>query len=84
MSLLASIPFVDPLNLHAQWFLLLVPLALFVSMAYKAVRLPTLAGYWRQVGIMSTQIVVGMAMLGLVLYMLTQWILPMVLPMPGT
>lgn len=83
MSQLASIPFVDPMNLHAQWFLLLIPLALFVSMAYKAVRLPTMDGYWRQVSVMGTQIVVGMALLGLVLYMLTQWILPMVLPMPG-
>ena len=80
---LAYIPFVDPMNLHAQWFLLLAPLALFVSMAYKAIRLPTMERYWRQVGTMTTQIVVGMALLGLVLYMLTQWILPLVLPMPG-
>lgn len=55
--------FIDPLDAHGVWWIALVPMALLISMAYKAVRLPTLDRYWQQVVSMTVQ--VTLAMLGL-------------------
>ncbi len=55
--------FIDPLDLHALWWLMLLPIAVFISMAYKAIRLPNLDRYWPQVASMAVQIV--LAMIGL-------------------
>ena len=62
-------PFIDPLTIHDQWYLLLIPMALGIAIVYKAVRLPTLERYWRHVLIMSTQIVMGMILLGAASYL---------------
>ena len=56
-------PFIDPLDLRGWWWVLLFPMALGVAVVYKAVRLHTLERYWRQVGLMTLQIVLGMVML---------------------
>lgn len=61
-------PFIDPIELHQWWFVLLIPMALLVSMTYKAVRLPTLERYWRNVCIMTMQIILGMIGLGAATY----------------
>ncbi len=80
---LAYRPFVEPLNAHRQWWMLLIPLALLTAMAYKAVRVPEMSRYGRQVGVMFVQIVGGMVALGFVFWLFTQVILPRILPMPG-
>jgi len=80
--LLAYRPFIDPLDLHDAWFFLLLPLAFFVSMAYKAVRVPTMAGYWKQVLWMSAQIVLGMVGLGAAFYVVIEWLVPILAPVP--
>lgn len=36
-------PFLDPIELHGLWWVLLIPLALGISVVYKAVRLPDAA-----------------------------------------
>jgi len=66
-------PFLDPIELHQWWFLLLIPMALLVSMTYKAVRLQTLDRYWRHVGLMSLQIILGMMALGATTYIMVFW-----------
>lgn len=66
-------PFIDPLELHQWWFLLLIPMALLVAMSYKAIRLQTLEHYWRHVLLMSAQIVLGMMALGAATYLLVFW-----------
>jgi hypothetical protein len=66
-------PFIDPLNLHEWWFLLLIPMAFLVAMTYKAIRLATLDQYWKHVLIMTAQIIVGMIALGATTYMLVFW-----------
>lgn len=66
-------PFLDPIELHQWWFLLLVPMAFLVAMTYKAVRLRTLEKYWRQVLLMTSQIVIGMIALGAATYLLVFW-----------
>ncbi|MBX3404873.1 MAG: hypothetical protein KF699_15795 [Phycisphaeraceae bacterium] len=57
-------PFIDPIELHQWWFVLLVPMAFFVAMIYKAVRLQTIERYWWHVCVMTLQIVLGMIGLG--------------------
>jgi hypothetical protein len=48
MTLLAWIPFVDPLNgLQSTWYVLLIPLAFGIAMSYKAMRVASLQNYWR-------------------------------------
>ncbi|MDZ4829643.1 MAG: hypothetical protein SGJ09_05515 [Phycisphaerae bacterium] len=76
-TILAHIPFVEPLPLaHRFWWLLIVPLAIGVSMAWKAVRVPSLGDYWRQVASMSVQIVLGVAGIAVGLFVLIQVVLP--------
>lgn len=63
MTLLAYTPFLDPLDLHDAWWLTLAPLALGISIAYKATRMRDLAGYWRAVLVMTIQVLLGMVAL---------------------
>ena len=78
MSFLAYIPFLQPLDIVQQWwYLLLVPLAFGISVVYKAVRMPSLAEYWKHVGIMTAQIVLAMIGLAVCLIVLVQVLIPM-------
>lgn len=81
IHLLAWRPFLDPLDLHEQWFLLLLPLALGISVAYKAVRLQTMEAYWRQVAMMTIQIVGGIVLLAIAAYVVIVVVLPRIVPM---
>ena len=75
--MVAWIPFLEPLNLfHQWWYLLLVPLAFGLSVAYKAIRVPNLKLYWRQVAVMTTQIVFGVAALGVLVALFVQFAIP--------
>ncbi len=73
-------PFVDPINAHRSWYLLLIPMAILITMVYKAVRLPELDRYWRQVAVMSVQIVLGIIALGAAIYLFIQFIAPLIVP----
>ncbi|MBL0871528.1 MAG: hypothetical protein IBJ18_13225 [Phycisphaerales bacterium] len=69
-------PFIDAVDVHHWWFLLLIPIAFLVSIGYKAVRMHELTGYVRQVLMMTVQIVVGMVLLAVAFYALVayaQW-----------
>lgn len=81
IHLLAWRPFLDPLDLHEQWYLLLLPLALGISVAYKAVRLQTMEAYWRQVAMMTIQIVGGIVLLAIAAYVVIVVVLPRIVPM---
>jgi cell division protein FtsW (lipid II flippase) len=73
----AYVPFVHPISaVHDWWYLLLVPLALGLSMIYKAMRMRNLRHYPRHVLVMTTQIIIAMIGLALVLTILVQWIIP--------
>ena len=77
-NLLAYIPFVHPINFfHDWWYFLLLPLALGIAIIYKAVRLPALDHFWRQVLVMTAQIVLGMVALAIALVILVQVIVPL-------
>lgn len=73
-------PFIDPLDLHRllgparilddAWLVLLIPMALGISIAYKAARVKTMDRYWSQVALLTTQIVLGMTALAVTSYLL--------------
>ncbi|MEO0482773.1 MAG: hypothetical protein AAF138_04050 [Planctomycetota bacterium] len=79
--LLAWRPFLDPLDLQAHWFWLLPPTAFFLAVAYRAVRMPSLKGYWRAVISMTAQIIVAIVALGAAFFVLIEWLLPIITPM---
>ena len=77
-TLLAFVPFLDPLpGVNQWWYLLLVPLALGISIIYKAVRLASLDGFWRHVAVMTTQIVLAMIGLAVFMVVLVQVLIPL-------
>ncbi|MCC6952428.1 MAG: hypothetical protein IT433_13415 [Phycisphaerales bacterium] len=78
--LLAWRPFLDPLDLHQHWYLLIFPMALLVSLSYKAVRVESLRELPKQTLVMAVQIVLAMIALGFAAWMLVQYVAPMVLP----
>jgi hypothetical protein len=78
-DLLAYIPFIHPISLvHEWWYLLLVPLSFGISVIYKALRMRTLDDFWRQVTIMTAQIVLAMIGLGIALVILVTFLIPLV------
>lgn len=84
-AFLAWRPFLDPLSLNAYWWAFLVPLALGVSVSYRAVRmkdLSSLRAFARQVLVMTWQIVAAMVMLGAGVFVFLEYVLPRIAPMP--
>lgn len=59
-----------------MWWLTIIPISLFVSMAYKAVRLPDLQHYWRAVAVMTAQIIIAMIALAAALHIVIEFIVP--------
>jgi CHASE2 domain-containing sensor protein len=81
--LLAYRPFLDPIDAHAWWFLLLPLFALGVALAFKSVRCGDLRHYPKQVALMTLQIIVGILALGIGLLLFVRFVLPLIAPMPG-
>jgi len=77
-SLLAYTPLIDPIDLHKHWYLLLIPMALGIALAYKAVRVDDLRDYPRQVAVMTVQVVVAMISLGAASYFFVQYLVPLI------
>ena len=78
MTLLAWIPFVTPMNwLQSTWYVLLIPLAFGIAMSYKAMRVASLQNYWKQVGLMTTQVTFGIAALAVLLILFVRLLLPL-------
>jgi len=82
VNLLAYTPFLDPIDANSWWYLLLVPLAFGIAVVYKACRMPTLDSYWRQVIVLTVQIVVGIVALGAASFVFIQFIVPFIDPGP--
>lgn len=73
-------PFLDPVIIHDAWYLLIIPMALLMSMAYKAVRCHDMRRYWRAVIAMTIQVVLGMIALGAGFWILIEFVLPRIAP----
>ncbi len=74
---LAWRPFVDPMDAHAWWFLLLLPIAFLVSLAWKAVRVDDVMKLARPVVVMTAQVILAMLGLGLAAFVGLVVVLPM-------
>jgi len=78
MLLLSYIPFLHPISaFQTWWYLLIVPLAFGIAVIYKALRVGDLRDYWRQVAVMTSQIILAMIALAVGLIVLVQVIVPM-------
>ena len=78
MTLLAWIPFLEPMNwLQTAWYVLLIPLAFGISASYKAMRVVDMRNYWRQVGMMTGQIIVVITGLAVALILFVKIVLPL-------
>lgn len=78
--ILAYRPFIDPIDLHRFWFVLLVPLALFMSIAYKAVRVERAIDVPRAAAIMTIQVCFWIVALGIASYLFVQHLAPLIAP----
>jgi hypothetical protein len=81
LPVLAWRPFIDPIDLHDQWWAMLPLLALGISIIYKAVRLPPAPLRERvvkEVLIMTIQIVGAMVALAFASYLLVEVYRPLV------
>jgi hypothetical protein len=79
MSVLAYVPLLEPIAFfHEWWYLLLLPLSFGISMIYKAMRMEQLDGFWRQVSVMTAQIILAMIGLSICLIVLVQVIIPLI------
>jgi len=81
MNALAWVPILEPLPMTGgQWWLTILPLALGIAVAYKAVRAPALpdswASYWRAVGVMTAQILLLILALAVGLHIVVTWAAP--------
>ena len=77
-ALLAWVPFFSPINFFQTWWVLLAfPLALGISIIYKAMRYREYRNYWRQVAIMTVQVLLGMAAMMIGLYILVDLVVPL-------
>lgn len=77
-GLLAWTPFIQPMNVfHDWWYLLIVPLSFGIAVIYKAVRSPTLVGFWRDAFMMTMQIVLAMIGLAIAVTLIVQVGIPM-------
>ncbi|MBB47863.1 MAG: hypothetical protein CMJ33_04855 [Phycisphaerae bacterium] len=76
--MIAWIPFIEPVpNIGSWWPLLLLPLSIGLSMVYRAIRTRDLSNYVRDVMIMTFQIILAMAALGVIFAVIVQWLVPL-------
>ena len=72
-------PFLGPApGVASWWWALVIPLSLFASMAWKAVRQEDLRGYWPAVARMSSQILLGMVAMFAVLAIVVRVVVPII------
>ena len=82
MMILAYTPFVDALPVHDIWYLLAVPMALFLAIGYKAIRCHDLRHYPKEVFVFTVQILGGLALLAIAFTIIISVLIPMLAPMP--
>ena len=73
-------PFLDPLDLHAYWWTFLIPLALMISVVYKAVRSESPRAWARETVFMTAQIILAMILLGAAAFCFLEYVLPTIAP----
>ena len=78
MTTLAWIPLIDPLpGVQANWIWFVLPLVLGIAMMYKAVRVPTLDRWPREVGVMVFQTILAFVGIAVALFIVVQVLVPL-------
>lgn len=72
--------FIDPVQAHDAWYLMIVPMVIFIAVGYKAVRTRNMANYWREVLVFIIQVLGGMALLTLAFMILVNFLVPALAP----
>ncbi len=80
---LAYTPFIDAMSIHDQWYLLIIPMVIFVAIGYKAVRVNDLKDFPRQVFVFVVQVLGVMAVLAIAFTLIITVLVPLLAPMPG-
>jgi hypothetical protein len=83
VNTLAYTPFIDALPLHDAWYLLIIPMTVFLAIGYKGVRCTNLRRYPREVVIFIIQILGSMALLAVGFTIFVNVIIPLLAPMPS-
>ena len=77
MTILAWIPFIDPLpGVQANWIWFVLPLVLGIAMMYKSIRVGEVSRWPREVAVMTGQVLLAFAGFAIGLFILVQLVLP--------
>ena len=82
MNTLAYTPFIDALAIHAYWYLLIIPMSIFLAIGYKSVRCMDMSKFLREVIIFVIQILGGLMLTAIAFTINIVLVLPMLAPMP--
>jgi len=80
---LAYTPFIDALSIHEYWYLLIVPMSIFLAIGYKSVRCSNLKHFPREVVVFTVLVLGGLILLAIAFTIVIAVLLPMLAPMPG-
>ena len=80
---LAYTPFIDALSIHEYWYLLIIPMSIFLAIGYKSVRCSDMDKFFRQVVIFTIQILGGLMLLAIAFTIVIVVLLPMLAPVPN-
>jgi hypothetical protein len=73
--------FIDPIQAHDAWYLMIVPMVIFIAIGYKAVRVKHIEDYWREVLVFVLQVLGGMAALTVAFMVVVNVLVPWLAPM---
>lgn len=80
---LAYTPFIDAVAMHEHWYLLIIPMAIFLAIGYKSVRCGDMSHFLREVIVFTIQVLGGLLLLAIAFTIVIVGILPLLSPMPS-
>jgi len=75
--------FIDAVPVHDTWYLLIVPMIIFIAIGFKAIRCGDMTLYWRQVLVFIIQVLGGMVLLTIAFMIAINVLVPLLAPMPA-
>ncbi len=72
--------FIDPIQAHDAWYLMIVPMVIFIAIGYKAVRVKHMKDYWREVLVFTLQVLVAMGLITVGFMVLINVLVPWLAP----
>ncbi len=83
MNTLAYTPFIDAMAIHEYWYLLIIPMSIFLAIGYKSVRCSDMNKFARSVIEFTILILGGLLLLAIGFTIVITVLLPMLAPLPG-